>query len=484
MPAKFKRYPSGAGSDGLFGWTIFILLLAAFAAACWIGSFYIFGHPEKGFSYAIMRKLGKIDPPMRFELTAAPRGQFLDANQLFQRFGTMPPLHLADENQQLLRAYLRNYRQSKSLVPYVIGPFNIMATFRLGPANFFGTGVVALAVSTENPNVLLELVFPAEEKNVPNLERMLLTGLDLKLAKTLDLTAVINARVLPDGRLNITAVPLLYGNYTSSDATGIFSLEPPQDLNVGAGLPVLNQAAVDKAAEHYEAYRQRAGLTKAPAASLMRVQQPEPVRPDAVPVARAEAVKAKTPAAGASASPAPATLDGKPVARAVPVPRGEAARAAAAASPVATPPASAVVAAAPSPAPAATPAATPATIAATTAGDWTVYQPGLMPRGKLLDLEEARGMAGQSGTEGISYLSGDFQVSAAGQNASGRKRAVLRGKRGQQNIRVIVDFPPGTAPPAEGESVSRDARRPFQITSVERGADGQINVYVREVTRP
>ena len=87
-------------------------------------------------------------------------------------------------------------------------------------------------------------------------------------------------------------------------------------------------------------------------------------------------------------------------------------------------------------------------------------------------------------SEGVTYLSGDFQVSAAGQNASGQKRAVLRGQRGQQNIRVIVDFPAGAAPPTEGQPITRDDQRPFQITSVETGADGQINVYVREITRP
>jgi hypothetical protein len=40
------------------------------------------------------------------------------------------------------------------------------------------------------------------------------------------------------------------------------------------------------------------------------------------------------------------------------------------------------------------------------------------------------------------------------------------------------------APPPAGQSFSRDAQRPFQITGVEQAADGTINVYVREVTRP
>jgi hypothetical protein len=48
---------------------------------------------------------------------------------------------------------------------------------------------------------------------------------------------------------------------------------------------------------------------------------------------------------------------------------------------------------------------------------------------------------------------------------------------------VIVEFPAGVIPPNEGSMLSRDNLRPFQITSVKRGDDGQINIYAREVTR-
>jgi hypothetical protein len=48
---------------------------------------------------------------------------------------------------------------------------------------------------------------------------------------------------------------------------------------------------------------------------------------------------------------------------------------------------------------------------------------------------------------------------------------------------VIVEFPAGAIPPNEGNLISRDNLRPFQITSVKRGDDGQINIYAREVTR-
>ena len=71
---KNRSHRQRGGQDNLFGWTIFLVLLAGFAVLSWVGSFYIFGHPERSFSYAVLRTLGKISPPKRFELTKAPRG--------------------------------------------------------------------------------------------------------------------------------------------------------------------------------------------------------------------------------------------------------------------------------------------------------------------------------------------------------------------------------------------------------------------------
>ncbi len=466
----------GGNQDNLFGWTVFLLLLALVAGVSWVGSFYIFGHPEKAFSYGLLRTLGKIDAPKRFELTKAPRGQFLDANKLVERYGKMPPRELEAENASLLRNYLRNYLRSKELVPYVIGNFKVMGTFRLGPNNFFPEGVVALAQSTENPSVLLELVFPSAEADVGQLERMLRMGLDLQLARTLDLSALINARIMPDGRLNLTAVPLLYGSYTSTDATGILNLEPPADLNISAGLPILNQAAVDEADKRFTAQPERDG-TSLHSPALMRVQRTEAVDETTIPVARAKPV---------TRAAVPAQMDGRPVARAIPVNTDESAIPVARAEPV-NPAESAIPVARAEPVdPGAVPAAalqpfaTPTSAAVTTppAAPWTVYEPGRMPRGRLLDIDTARDLPAESTGE-VQYLAGDFQVSASGQN-----RAVLRESGGPQNVRVIVDFPGNAAPPAEGETVQRDAQRPFQITNVERGPDGQVNVYVREITRP
>src|SRR5256885_14632369 len=67
-----------------FAWTIAILLLTGFALAAWLGSFYIFNQPERPDSYRILQRLHKIEPPKRFELTAAPAGGFFKPNRPLQ----------------------------------------------------------------------------------------------------------------------------------------------------------------------------------------------------------------------------------------------------------------------------------------------------------------------------------------------------------------------------------------------------------------
>jgi hypothetical protein len=127
---------------------------------------------------------------------------------------------------------------------------------------------------------------------------------------------------------------------------------------------------------------------------------------------------------------------------------------------------------------------------ASTTGTWKTYRPGQMPRGRLLKVGDAAGLA-ERGTGGERlYLSGQFVVTASGDN-----RAVLRSKggilntlnpldRSSSSTRVLVEYPAGYQPPTEGAVFSRDEYRPFEIRDVQRARDGTINIYVREVTLP
>ena len=109
-----------------------------------------------------------------------------------------------------------------------------------------------------------------------------------------------------------------------------------------------------------------------------------------------------------------------------------------------------------------------------------------MPAGRLIntnDLQDVadRGLAGER-----VYLRGQFVVNFAESN-----RAVLRPKSkmtdavlhfgAPSSTRIIVEFPAGYTPPAQGAVVNRDDARPYEITEVRKQSDGQLNVFVREI---
>jgi hypothetical protein len=491
-----------------FGWAVAILLLTGFALAAWLGSFYIFWQPERPQSYKILKKLHKIEPAKRFELTAAPPGEFLTSKQLYDRYIALSPTELANLNAELARNYIRNFQQVRGLVTYVVGRFNIMQARELSPNDIFLSGMVALTNAVDHGELLMEHLYPADPQALPLMRQTLIPGLELKLERTHDLSAVIHAERLPDGRILITAVPLLYGSYTVTKGPGTFTLEPPLDLNLAAGWPLFKDDSRKEAEKQYAVYREKtapktpenvAGIAPTPAPpaanELIRVEPaaqveppkvavvtpPPPPPPSPTPSKNAKGNK-KNQKATPTPSPTPARTPAM-VAQASPPPK-----------PTATPAAAtspAVAAASPS-APAASPSAS-ATAAdnmlASTAGGgvWKTYLPGKMPVGRLItpaDLKDLadRGLAGER-----VYLKGQFVVNFTEPNRAvlrpktGLTDAVLKLAGGGQNLRIIVDFPAGYNPPTRGSTVTRDEARPYEITEVRKQSDGQLNVFVREI---
>jgi hypothetical protein len=496
------------GHDNLFLWTVFILLLIGAAAACWMGSFYIFGHPELPKPYAILKKLKKIDPPLRFEVTAAPPGEFLNPQKLFERYSKFTRLELENENGELLRNYIRNYRDTKKLVTYVTGRYVILDSFDLKPSDMFSSGVVALAQAAEFPQVIIEHVYTSSPRNVSALRAMLQTGLEVKLERTNDLSAVIHVERIPDGHLQITVVPLLYGAYALKQGSGTFSLEPPLDLNMVPGLPVIKSQSYQEGQKRYATYRRdhpiassEPNSTEAPAPpkpELVRVDTVEPGKP--VPAAGAMptvAVSTPVPIAG---QPTPrlaaAGMTPMPAVRSTP-------------RPVVTPYPQVTMINRPTPFPAvptapAAPAVTPLAANATplprtapggvqlqpflqaqrdpnmtnNGANWRTYAPGQAPPARTVTLDDVPALAERGDVGERLYLRGEFRVTA-----SGTSRAVLRdaNRTDEQSPRVVVEYPAGAVPPQERDRFMRDGSRPYLVSDIRRGADGVVTIYVKEI---
>src|SRR3989440_10333224 len=148
MEYDLYRYDESYGRPrrkaSVFGWTVTILLLTGFALAAWLGSFYVFWQPERPESYKILQKLHKIEPTKRFELTAAPPGEFLSAKQLYDRYNAMGSAEFAKTNAELARNYIRNFQQVRGLVPYVVGRYVIEEARALSSSDIFTSGMVAM----------------------------------------------------------------------------------------------------------------------------------------------------------------------------------------------------------------------------------------------------------------------------------------------------------------------------------------------------
>jgi hypothetical protein len=516
-----------------FGWTIAILLLTGFAFAAWLGSFYIFDQPERPESYRILQKLHKIEPTKRFELTAAPAGEFLSAKQLYDRYVGMGAAELAKTNAELTRNYIRNYQQVRGLVPYIVGRYTIIGARELGPGDVFTSGMVALTNAIDSGELLMEHVYPANLEALPLMKQTLYVGLEIKLERTHDLSAVIHAERLTDGRIMVTAVPLLYGSYTVTRGLGTFRLEPPLTLNLAAGWPLFKDEGRVKAENRYADYRRKTAapqvpITVGPAATpppaqneLVRVEQARPVEASAVTPtpAKGEKLARATPLPKGRKlakkqkleSPAPTSTPAQPVvAQKLAAPTSTPFALASAPTPPkpSVPTAAAAITAAPSgpiaqPSPAATatpvpvlpaqpvPADASGVALASNAGggSWKTFSPGKMPLGRLIGAGDLRDVAEHGLAGERVYLKGQFVV-----NFSDANRAVLRPRTkltdkvlhfgAGSSTRIIVEFPAGYTPPQQGAVVSRDEMRPYEITEVRKQEDGQLNVFVREIMQP
>jgi hypothetical protein len=498
MAQEFFRYETPYGRPrqrvNYFAWTVVILLLTGFAFAAWLGSFYIFWQPERPDSYRLLRKLHRIDPPRRFELTAAPAGEFLNPKQLHDRYAPLGEAELSKTNSELARNYIRNFQQVHGLVPYVVGRFRIIEVHQLGQADIFTSGMVALAAAIDNGEVLLEHVYPADRRDVPLMRQTLAPGLEIKLERSHDISAVIHADRTADGRILITAMPLLYGTYTVTRGTGTFSLEPPLDLNLAAGWPLFKREQLRAAEDRFAQLRQHQPVARGAIAipGISPSGTPPPSENQLVRVEPALPIEKPpvTPPPSKTTKPTPAGKVGKIAKNQKPTatPTSTAMQVAKANTPaptLSTPPSPTL-----NPNPTANEPAEDTALASTAGGgNWKTYPPGKMPLGRLIattDLNQVadRGISGER-----TYLKGQFVVNFADAN-----KAVLRPRSrmpdsvmflaGGNSTRIIVEYPAGYVPPKPGSIVSRDEVRPFEITEVRKQEDGQLNVFAREIMQP
>lgn len=483
--------------NGVFLWSVVLLLLTGLAITSWIGSFYIVAHPENPKCYGILKKLKQLKPPRHFPVTEGPFGKFLSPKMLLEQFGRMGPEVLARKNQELLRAYVKNYLETKDPVSYVAGNFEVISAYELEKGEFFPSGVVALTQAKDYPQVLVEMVFPAASTSAKTIRELLPAGREITLERSRDLAAVLHVQRMADSRLQFTVVPLSYGSFQLKDGRGSFTLKSPADLeeptkgggaefamNIAGNLPLIYGIRLQKGLAQHAEFRRKVftggDAEKSNVDALVAVRMPEkksgPVEV-ATPVVIREAAPvpapAPTPAPQRAANPvrppvpapAPTVLPPPPDAPLpdrFPLPPRPIVRATPA--PVQADPPKPVVLSTPRPA---APPAKERRVFSTKEASALVDAP-----------ESATGM----------LLSGEFVVTGAiGQRVALRAREALRDREadptvpGTSGAMIVVEFPAGQTPPAKDATIARDAQNGFVIRSVRRGQGGQIMILADDV---
>lgn len=111
--------------------------------------------------------------------------------------------------------------------------------------------------------------------------------------------------------------------------------------------------------------------------------------------------------------------------------------------------------------------------------DWKIFPVEEMPSGEPITETEAAKLANGGYAGRVLYLTGNFVVTAAATD-----RVVLRSEANPGSIRIVAVYPPSITTPTEGARIVRDKTRGFPITDIRRGGDGQVTIYVRDITRP
>lgn len=218
-------------SSGLFWWTILITLLMGAAIFCWFFSIVLFSHPEKPLHYRLLAKVKKLEPLRKFSPLSVPQGKFLTARELLAEYFNDNADHLAVGNDQLKRAYIKNYKEQAP--KYVKGAFTVVAARELKTSDVFTKGWVVRARADDIEDVDIEIVFPG----VTSAPVAYAQGDKITLDQTSTFASTVHVQKLPQDRICVTVLPLAYQGFKVA-AVGELHMDAPEVLNMDAMWPV------------------------------------------------------------------------------------------------------------------------------------------------------------------------------------------------------------------------------------------------------
>jgi hypothetical protein len=228
-----------------FWWLLANTLALCFAVVSWAVSLHVFGNPEMPRNYEILKRLDRLPELKRYTVLDVPNGNALSPSELYGKYFAVEDEARDRLNSLLMRNYMRNFEKTL-LLTYVEGDYQVLDVKTLEPGDFIHPGFAIRAQAMVKPDdfteavsfpVLIEYVFPTE--NLRAADRFE-PGDILEVNKNPNCAAVVHvSHVIIDEEptLQLTVIPIAYGPYRVGSEKS-FSIEPPEELNPGATLPL------------------------------------------------------------------------------------------------------------------------------------------------------------------------------------------------------------------------------------------------------
>lgn len=246
MPRKIEEPPPSR--PAYFWWLLANALALCFAVISWFVCLDVFGNPDVPRNYRILKKLGRAPVLKKYNMNDVPNGNALSPKELYSKYFGLDDKKRESLNALLLKNYLTNFDRPL-LITYAEGQYEVRKVRKLGPSDFFSSGFVVRGQSLVKPDdftkpmpypVLIEYIFPTSQGDA---SKSFKEGDILDVKKSPNCAVVIHVSKTTndnDPCLLLTVVPILYEKYSSGDSPS-FLIEPPSQLRLDAGLPVIKK---------------------------------------------------------------------------------------------------------------------------------------------------------------------------------------------------------------------------------------------------
>ncbi|QJE97186.1 hypothetical protein [Luteolibacter luteus] len=245
MPRDKQPPPKKKRPAAFYWWTLANVLALCLAVLSWLVCLHLFQHPEIPRNFAILKKLGRVTPPLPLKQLEAPPGDSADPRAFYRRYAGLSAEDLALFNAALMRNYLSNFRE-QNLIQYTEGNYRVEQVRPLGPDDIFHPGFAVRAQAMIAPDeftapapwpVVIEYLFPTDD---PAAASLIAPNDLLQVSKFPNCAAVVHVAKL-EGEdtpvICLTVAPIAFGDFKVGK-TQKFTTAAPVELNPGGPLPV------------------------------------------------------------------------------------------------------------------------------------------------------------------------------------------------------------------------------------------------------